>query len=57
MDLPKHIIEHEILDEFVKNSGDDMSGALKISSSTLTALEIKKGDVIIKAGQKLILNG
>ena len=49
IDLSRYIIENEIMDEFVKNSGDTMTGTLSMETTGGTAIEIK-------AGQKLVLN-
>jgi len=50
IDLARFIVENEIMDMFVKNSGDTMRGELKINPNGETSITIKEGT-------KLIFNG
>lgn len=49
IDLTRFIVEHEIMDLFVKNDGDTMTGTLEMQTTTGEAIKIKNG-------QKLVFN-
>lgn len=64
IDLEKHMIEHEALgvrentdDVYVNESGDTMTGPLTIIPSSGATAITASGDIIAKAGKKVIYDG